>query len=93
MTQSIESIGIIVGLMVTLIELVIIFKLRQHTRDLDTFLTRQFKLMDEHTKRLDAHVKDLDMHSHKLEESVECLLKENEAIYKKVCTPNLKLED
>ena len=76
--ESIEVMNIAVGLMVTLIEVIILIKLKHHTNEING-----------HIRRLDAHVKDLDMHSHRMEENIEKLLKEIEGIYSRVCYPNL----
>ena len=84
MMNGFDWITIIVEVTVIVIEVVILFKLREHSRELHGFLGKQAVELEKHTIKLDEHVMSLDKHSMELEEKINRLLEENESIYKRV---------
>ena len=89
-----EVISIVITLIVIILELLtrktiaeILQKMENYSKELDKHVSRQVEKIDGHTKKLESHVNDLDKHSHRMEDSLKRLLKENEEIYKKICQP------
>lgn len=74
--ETIEVIGIVVGVMVTVIELVILFMLWRHSR-----------LILAHFDRLDEYTRQMDAYSDRMGKSMEKVKSEVEDIYKRVCVP------
>lgn len=74
--EAIEIVSVVVGLLVIIIEVIILYRLRQHQKELD-----------QHTKKLEENVEDLDRHSHRMEQTIKTILTETEQIYKRTCEP------
>lgn len=96
----VETIGIIIASIVIVLEIyihkstvLILRRLNTYSKELDVHVRRQIGKIDEHTEKLEIHVKDLDQHSHRMEKKLEAILSENERIYKRICMPDLPLDD
>ena len=71
---SLETVNIVIGSLVIVIEIIILYRLRKHRMELD-----------QHTKNLERNVDELEDYSHWMQDKMRKLMEETEEIYQRTC--------